>query len=337
MSDVQHTICILITTYGDRWLLLEQVLRRANTFKQVSNIVVVDNASTYYNVAVKAKEIKGDKIIVLTSTENLGSAGGYKKAIEYAVNSTRADLFILLDDDNLPQENVIDNLLKQWNSLTEPNDKKALFCFRDDRRSHVLIAKGEDPYRFYLLPDNFLGFHFFNIALNKWRKMRDKRFANMPLKERAIMPYVPYGGLVIHRDMIAAIGYPDERFYLYVDDSEFTYRITQRGGHIWMIPACKIIDIDKSQGINYQKRLFHDQLLDEWSFRTYYHIRNRMYFYSRVTIRNKFMFTFNKLLYLAWLWVISILSNKTAEYKKLKIAINDGLTGKLGKAAPDKF
>lgn len=336
MAELQHTVCILIVTYGDRWHLLEQVLRRINSFNQVSNIVVVDNASAY-DVAAKTKETAGGKIAVLTSAENLGSAGGYKKAIEYAINNTSADLFLLLDDDNLPEENVIGDLLMQWQAIGETNDKKALFCFRDDRRPHVMIAKGEDPYRFYLVPDNFLGFHVFRILSNKLRKRQDSRFAAMPLKERVMMPYVPYGGLMIHRDMIDLIGYPDERFYLYVDDSEFTYRITQHGGHIRMIPACRIIDIDKSQGINYKKRPFHDQLLDEWSFRTYYHVRNRVYFYSRVAIRNKVIFRLNKLLYLAWLRGISVLSNKTAQYKKLSSAVNDGLMGNLGKAGPEKF
>ncbi len=336
MAETQYTVCILTVTYGDRWHLLEQVLRRANGFLQVTDIVVVDNASVY-DVAAKANEIGSGKITVLISKENLGSAGGYKKAMEYAVNSTGADLFLLLDDDNLPQENVIDDLLKQWQATPGVNDKKALFCFRDDRRPHVIIAKGEDPYRFYLVPDNFLGFHLFRIISNKLRKTKDKQFTGMPLKERAIMPYVPYGGLMIHRDMIGAIGFPDERFYLYVDDSEFTYRITQHGGRIWMIPACRIIDIDKSQGINYKKQLFHDQLLDEWSFRTYYHVRNRIYFYSRVAIQNKFIFRLNKLIYLAWLWIISLLSNKTVEYKKLVQAVNDGIDGKLGKADPAKF
>ena len=151
------------------------------------------------------------------------------------------------------------------------------------------------------------------------------------------MPYVPYGGLLMHKSLVADIGYPNERFFLYVDDSEYSYRITQNGGTIWLIPSCKVIDIDKSQGINYQKKLFHSQLLDEWTFRTYYHVRNRMYFYSRVAIKNKFMFAVNKVLYLAYLQTISVISAKQSAYKKLLAAVNDGLKGNLGKANPEKF
>ena len=151
------------------------------------------------------------------------------------------------------------------------------------------------------------------------------------------MPYVPYGGLLMHKSLVADIGYPDERFYLYVDDSEYSYRITQNGGTIWLIPECKVVDIDKSQGINYKKRLFHSQLLDQWNFRNYYHLRNRIYFYSRVAVKNNFVFKLNKALYLAFLQIVSVLSGKTTEYRKLVNAVDDGLKGNLGKANPNKF
>jgi len=78
-------------------------------------------------------------------------------------------------------------------------------------------------------------------------------------------------------------------------------------------------------------------LLDLWSFRSYYHIRNRMFFYSRWFIKDKFIFRLNKMLYLGYLKLISLLSGKSAEYKKLLVAVNDGLHGQLGRANTDKF
>jgi hypothetical protein len=62
-----------------------------------------------------------------------------------------------------------------------------------------------------------------------------------------------------------------------------------------------------------------------------------MYFYSKVAIRSRLFFKLNKSLYLGYLWVVSRLSSKQKEYNKLVAAVNDGLSGKLGKAAPEKF
>ena len=151
------------------------------------------------------------------------------------------------------------------------------------------------------------------------------------------MPYVPYGGLLLHRSIINDIGYPDERFFLYVDDSEYTHRITQSGATIWLIPSCKIVDVDKSQGLGYKKVFLHSQLLDQWNFRTYYHVRNRIYFYSECFTGNKLIFKINKALYLAYLRLISLASNKSAAYKKLVVAVNDGLTGNMNEADNSKF
>ena len=151
------------------------------------------------------------------------------------------------------------------------------------------------------------------------------------------MPYVPYGGLLLHRSIIEDIGYPNEKLFLYVDDSEYTYRITQIGGAIWLIPACKVTDIDKSQGLNYQQKFFHSHLLDQWNFRIYYHVRNRMYFYSKTFIKNPAIFRLNKFLYLNYLRIISVISSRQTEYQKLLVAVDDGLNGNLGEADPLKF
>lgn len=330
---IKQTVCIVTLTYGNRQHLLQRVLARVLALPQVVKAVVVDNASAQ---PVEISD-QHDRVIVLNNAENLGSAGGYNQGIKYAFENVDCDFVWLLDDDNLPDEDALDLLLQQWNTIDAADNKKALFCLRDDRAQHVRIARGEDPYRYYLLKDNFLGFHLFRVFVNQYNKWRDRSAKQQEFKTRVKMPYVPYGGLLLHKKLIADIGLPKQELFLYVDDSEYSYRITQHGGTIWLVPAARVVDIDKSQGINYKKRFMHNQLLDEWSFRTYYHIRNRMYFYSRVAIKNNIMFGVNKVIYLVYLYLISLASNKTTEYKKLLVAVNDGLKGNLGKANSEKF
>ncbi|RYE32844.1 MAG: hypothetical protein EOP42_08940 [Sphingobacteriaceae bacterium] len=175
------------------------------------------------------------------------------------------------------------------------------------------------------------------VFYNQFLKLKDRFVAEKPFQNQVKIPYVPYGSLFFNQSMIAKIGYPNEAFFLYVDDSEYTFRITQNNATIWLIPAAKVVDIDPSQGINYQKKLFASPLLDQWNFRIYYHIRNRLYFYSPVTIKNRWLFNLNKWLFLSGLKLISILSKKQKEYKKLLQAVDDGLAGNLGKADPSKF
>ncbi|RVU01862.1 glycosyltransferase [Mucilaginibacter limnophilus] len=326
-------VCVVIVTYGNRWLFLSAVLQRVLSFTQIQNVVVVDNASEY-NVKQHASDIK---VTVLTNSINLGSAGGYKQGIAYAHTQTTCDFIWLLDDDNLPDTTALDILLNKWTEIPGANDKKALFCLREDRAAHIQIAKGSDWHRYYLVPNNFLGFHLLRILTNQYKKLTGQYKIQGSYKDSVVIPYVPYGGLLMHRETVSKIGYPEERLFLYVDDSEYTYRVTQQSGKIWLVPAARVVDIDTSQGINYKKQPLHSQLLDEWSFRTYYHIRNRIYFYSRVAITNKFMFAVNKVIFMAYLYLISLLSGRQKEFEKLAVAVNDGLHGKLGKAGTEKF
>ncbi len=335
MAAIENSICVLIVTYGNRWQFLSQVIESVLSFKTVSSIIIVNNAAEY-NLKSKTRHFNDDRLLVVDLQENSGSASGYKTALENARN-TNASFYWFLDDDNLPETDTANILLKHWQLIDAADNKKALFCLRTDRLQHLRIAKGESPYRYYLVPDNFMGFHFMKIFSNQLKKLQDKKADTKPFLNRAAMPYVPYGGLFIHKNIIPDIGYPNELFYLYVDDSEFTYRITEKGGTIWLIPAAKINDIDKSQGIGYKNSLFHSPVLDLWSFRTYYHTRNRMYFYSKKTVKNKLFFKINKVLYLANLRFASIISGKQDTFKKVKQAIADGLNGVMGKANPQKF
>ena len=336
MANIKYNICVVTVTYGNRLAFLQQVLQSVISHPLVSNVIIVDNASDY-DIEKEMLALVDNKIILLKQTDNTGSAMGYQTGLKYAHTQTNADFILLLDDDNVPDENALNTLLASWDNIEGANSTKALFCLRTDRKQHIKIAKGENPNRYYMIPDNFMGFHFLRIFKNQHSKFLDKFESQNPFKASAKMPYVPYGGLFMHRDMIQEIGYPNEEFFLYVDDSEYTYRITAAGGTIWLIPEAQINDVDKSQGIGYRKKMFRSQLLDLWSFRTYYHIRNRMYFYSKHTIHNKFIFKLNKTLFLLNLRIISVLSHKNAAYQKLKQAVDDGLNGRLGKANPNKF
>jgi GT2 family glycosyltransferase len=336
MAKIKYNVCVVTVTYGNRWNFLKQVLTQTLSFAEVAQIVVVNNASGY-NVEENVKEFNSEKITVLNNTENLGSAGGYKQGINYAGKNSMADFIWLLDDDNVAEANVLTNLLNAWDEIEGANNKKALFCLREDRAAHIKIAQGESPNRYYLVPDNFMGFHIFNILNNQYYKFRDKFGGQKQFKKYVQMPYVPYGGLLMHQSILTKIGLPNEAFYLYVDDSEYSYRITQNNGAIWLVPSCKIIDVDQSQGLNYQPKLFHSRLLDQWNFRTFYAVRNRLYFYSRVAVKNKLMFGINKTLYLMYLKITSLLSSNPKQYQQFLAAVNDGLEGRLGKANPQKF
>lgn len=336
MAKITYNICVLIVTYSNRWQFLEQVLRRVITLENVTNVVVVDNASAY-SVSSSCLELNDERISVITNAENLGSAGGYKAGLRYFVQKTEADFVWLLDDDNQPAQNALQKLLEAWEHIPGVTDRKALFSLRPDRKQHVRIAQGENANRFYLVENSFMGFNLFRVPFNQYYKLRDKFKKAEALKEKTPVPFAPYGGMFFHRKLVDLIGYPDERFFVYADDSEFTYRVTQQGGTIWLISGSKITDIDKSYGISYVRRFWRSIYLDLWSFRTYYQVRNSVYFYHQVTVKNGVIYRINKWLFLTGQWLISRLTSRQENYKKLVRAVDDGVAGRLGIINPEKY
>jgi len=334
MAKLQHKVCIVTVTYGNRWHLVSKIIERSLGFENVSHVVVVNNASPY-NVRDKAQGLADERVITIDCAENLGSTGGYKTGLAYAY-TLDTDFIWLLDDDNLPAENALNELLVNWEELNTPNDQTAFFSLRTDRIHHIHIAKGENPYRYYLIPDNFLSFTFLR-PYNKLLKFADKFKKYKKFKKRVEIPFASYGGFFMHREMIGKIGYPDEKFYLYFDDADYTYRVTTGGGKVWLISGSVITDIDRSFQATYKRRFLHSMHLDLWTFRTYYTTRNAVYFYKKNASNRPLIFNINKFLFMSGLKFLSIIGSKQTEYKKLARAVEDGLQENLGKVDESKF
>jgi GT2 family glycosyltransferase len=331
MANKDYKVCIVTVTYGNRSNFLKQQLDKMLPDEAIKYIIINDNAS---NPPIETCLPQHQKIKLITQKQNMGSALGYQQALTYAINNTDADFFWLLDDDNVPEVETLTNLLNYWEKLPNGNDLKALSCLRPDRSAHQEILRGANPSDYYLVPNNFMGFHLGRIFKNRLRKLNKK--SGEP-KQYAKMPYVPYGGFFLHRKGIEKIGFPDERLFLYVDDSEYTYRITKAGGSIYLIANALVLDVDVSQGINYNSGFLKSKILDLWNFRTYYQVRNRIYFYNRETIKDKYVFWFNKQLYLWALLVKAVLNGQLKQYHNFKKAVEDGTKENLNTGDPKYF
>ncbi|WP_179412073.1 glycosyltransferase [Mucilaginibacter sp. E4BP6] len=336
MSKTKYKVTIVTVTYGERWELLSQVIKRVLSFKFTHQVIIVDNGSLY-NLQAKIDDVADSRIIIVGEGRNTGSAIGYKIGITHAYNAADTDFIWLLDDDNLPAEDCLDSLIECWDELKGDKLKTALYCLRPDRNTDLRIAQGDSPENYYLIPNNILGFSILRLGYFQLRKIKDKFSKTKQFKKFATMPFVPYGGFFFHKNMVDIIGYPNESYFLYIDDADYTYRVTLASGKIWLIPGSRITDIEVSQGTDYKYSNFSSIILDLWDFRMFYRVRNLVYFNSKTSVKNAFLFKLNKSILLNKLRIISIISSKQKEYKKLEVAINDGINGNLGQADADKF
>ena len=328
---------IVTVTYGNRFYLLKQVIDGALN-EGVAKVIVVDNNSETEsrNKLKEYEESLGDKIKVLYLDENTGSAGGFKRGLEEAYNDPECEFIWLLDDDNLPLEDSLKSLLDFWRSLEVENkeDKIALLSYRFKKeqmaKKAIILSK---PELVLGHKNSFLGFHIKELHKKIYRYLQRRgnvlndAIEKKSNKNTGIIPVAPYGGLFIHKNILNEIGYPEKDLYLYADDHEWTYRITQAGGKIYLILDSKADDLELSWHVSKSvKETAFSIISNGHPFRVYYSVRNRVYFEVHNLVDNKIIYWINIFIYLL------LISLSGAKNIKLIIkAIKYGYKGKLGK------
>lgn len=284
----------VIVTYSDRFHLLEQVINSC-IVEGISKLIIVDNNS-HFESKEKLKKLqleKKDILFIIWNKENLGSAKGYKQGLEYVENLQDCNFVWLLDDDNQPQKNSLKLLKDYW--AQKPKDVAALLSFRPDRKEYKQAVLQNNPNLVLSKRNSFYGFHIIDKFLKPFKKVTLKE-NNISFGEIA---YAPFGGMFFHKTLLNEIGLPDESLYLYSDDHDWSYRITEAGKKIHVLINSIVVDIDLSWALSNssKKKSVFSTIKTGSPFRIYYTIRNRMVFEKRHLISSKIMYNLNRLFF----------------------------------------
>jgi GT2 family glycosyltransferase len=330
-------VTAVIVTYGRRWKYLSQVLDELVAgHPAVGDIVIVDNGSEddiESGVNLLSKTC-GARIHLSRLETNTGSANGYKTGIETALRETKAELLWLLDDDNKPREQSLERLLSAYHALgDDPNN--ALASLRRDRPQYLRAAK--DGTTVGLKRNSFFGFHIGDIGRRLGRKLMSRSPQHQVSRLRFPLVSIgcaPYGGLLFHRDRIGKIGLPDERFYLYGDDIEFSSRMVGDGGCIYLCATSEIEDLEVSWHL--WTTMLHPMMsLESDRLKLYYQVRNQVYLETRRSVSCLPMYALNITAFLGFLAVSSVWFDRkpllTAKRIRFLVkAMQDGWSGRLG-------
>jgi GT2 family glycosyltransferase len=321
---------VVTVTYGNRWSLLRQALESARR-EGVGRVVVVDNGSRD-DVSARVREAFGaDFCDVVVMGRNTGSAAGFKRGIECAMASA-SEFLLLLDDDNVLEPGCVAALLGAWRaqSQTTPAARLAMLAYRADRM--VDAATLGRPVGGATTA--FFGFRCGDVPFKVYRRMPlvRKRLASRAVRSEVVMSIAPYSGMLFHRSMIDAHGGPDERFVLYADDTEFSYRLTRAGGKIVLVTEGRITDLEPSWSTKSRYRSTFDALLcggDD--FRAFYSTRNNAYYERWARERgDSFSRRLNRMVFLAVLGARARMLGRKDRLRLLRHAIAEGEAGRLG-------
>ena len=135
---------------------------------------------------------------------------------------------------------------------------------------------------------------------------------------------------MLHRSVIERYGYPDVNFVLYLDDTEFTYRITSSGGEIVLVPRARIEDLDQSWNTSAEARSTFDRwLLLGSNKQVFYTARNWSYFQTHRRSHTPVL-QVNRFIYLSILWVLAKRWKKSERFQLLRRAVREGEKSLMG-------
>ena len=300
------TTGVVTLTYGNRMHLLGPVLDELECLQEILTVVVVCNGITHEAMELlESRASASDKIELLDMGFNSGSAKGFKDGM-VEVQKHSVDYIWLLDDDNQPAPNAL-NILKEEYTKLAPRYRGKPFCllsYRPDRSRYRHAVLQGDP-QAVIGPDNsFLGFH--------WKQKLRKALGHKPgaqTSKRQVRTgqvlVAPYGGMFFRKELLAEIGYPREEFFLYGDDHDFSYRITQAGGAIILVLDSVVHDLEVSFHLDKsasRKRISSRFFKTESRNTIYYSARNSIVFEQNF-VNRPFEYGLNKYIYL---WALSL-------------------------------
>lgn len=227
-------VCAVLVTYN-RSVLLRECLDAVLGQTVPLEVIVVDNASTDATPAVLA-DYEG-RVRVLSLSSNSGGAGGFHAGLVAALPSDAA-WFWLMDDDTVPRPDCLERLLAADQRAGGRAEVLASRVEWTDGRRHPM-NQGEVDTRFDQAE---------SAAAVGCVAVRRASFVSVLIARAAVLRH----------------GLPMADYFIWVDDAEYTMRITREGLGL-LVP----------DSVAVHKTTYFE--LDGLTPRFYYHVRNGLW------------------------------------------------------------
>jgi GT2 family glycosyltransferase len=279
--NVELSICIV--SYQARDLLRDCLYSIHKTVDSLSfEIIIVDNHSDDGTIEMLNKEFPGVRLVV--NDHNTG----YTRPNNQAIRESQGRYIVLLNPDTLVQPNAIAELFGFLETHPEIGIVGPKVLNRDGTLQKQCRRSEARPW------DSFCYFSGLSRLFPQ-----DKRFAGYLmtyLDENLTHEAEAVSGscMMIRRQVIEQIGYQDENFFAYQEDTDYCRRARLAGWKVFYNPSAQIIHYGGEGGSNVQP------------FRSIIEWHRSYYLYYRKHFAKDYFFIFNAIYYFGMLLKLTL-------------------------------
>ncbi len=264
MNGSKSLISIIIVNYDTSKLTLEclESLRLIKTTGYDLKIIVVDNGSQEeLKIPVK---LRSNDLELIRTDNNIGFTGGNNLGMSHAVKYYNPDYFLLLNSDTVVTKNFLDELF-----IAIQGDDRGIAV------SKILFEKGFEYHLKNYKKDELGNIIWFAGGTIDW--------ANLTAFHRGVdevdrgqfdqlsqTDFATGCCMLIKRDLIEKVGILDKKYFLYLEDVDYSIRAKKKGYKIIFCPNSVIFH--KNAGSTGGSGS---------SVHEYYQTRNRIFFFLK--------------------------------------------------------
>ncbi len=268
-------------------------------------IIVVDNNSFGDDIKILKEKYINYVSQFLINNENLGFAGGNNVGIKCALDSG-ADVVLILNNDTTVEPNFLSKLVESSNLNSEVGVLTPMINFYSNK-STVWFAGG------YISKIRTSGIPLgINKSENLFQKSKYCTFASGCC-------------MYVKKEVFDKIGFFDENYFLFLEDTDFSWRVSNSGFKILYEPSSKIYH-RVSSTISRTSSMLN----------IYFNLRNRLFF-ARKNLDIKYYFFIITLLMLSLMTKIIFVKNRVRMIKTVFYAIKDFQKKNMGMGSFDKI
>ena len=228
-SPVRQLVSIIVVTYNSEDEIREclQSIITAKT-DALWELIVVDNASRDRSAAIVREEFPEARLIA--NTANVGSAAANNQALPYL----EGDLVLLVNPDSRLCEGAIDAAVAHMKRYPECGILGGLLL-DEDGGIHPSARRFPNALRKILMLSGLR---------ERWKDQkwfRDSEFGWADFQKPLNVDWVPGAFTMLRRSLIRELGFFDERFYLYYEETDLCLRAKRHGWEVHFIPESRVI------------------------------------------------------------------------------------------------